>query len=171
MYKVLLPWIVAIALIFGGSASAQVGPCYGIGGALMSFDDSVDEVEPKNAFFRLGVSLNEYVDLGGEISITLLPDEISDVDFDVDTTFFYLKLNAPLDSGAKIYLMVGPSDVELTGSSGGISISADDSDTGIGFGFETPLDSGAFFQFDYIRYFDDDGVDVIGINFGYLAKF
>lgn len=171
MYKIIAIWIALFGLLIGGQAQAQVGAFYGIGGALMNFDDGFDEVEPKNVFFRLGVSLNDYVDFGGEVSITLLPDEISSVDFDVDTTFFYIKLNAPLDSGAKVYLMLGPSDVEVTGSSGGVSISADDSDTGIGFGFETPLDAGGFLHFDYIRYFDDDGVEAVGLNFGYMAKF
>ena len=35
--------------------------------------------------------------------------------------------------------MIGPTNVELTGTLGGLSISADDDDTGIGFGFERSI--------------------------------
>lgn len=157
-------------MLIAGQAQA-VGAFYGIGGSLMSFDDGFDTVDPKNVFFRLGAAINEHIDIGGEISITLFPDDVAGVDFDVDTTFFFVKLNAVLNNGSKVYVMAGRADVELTGTSGGLSLSADDDDTGIGFGIQVPAGNNAYYAFDYIKYYDKDGVEAVGLNFGYVGHF
>ena len=54
MRKLLLLWIAGFGLMTGATAQAEARAFYGIGGSLMSFDDGFDEVEPKNAYFRLG---------------------------------------------------------------------------------------------------------------------
>jgi hypothetical protein len=66
--------------------------------------------------------------------------------------------------------MIGPTNVELTSEFGGFSISADDDDTGIGFGFEKAIDSYSI-SIDYIIYNDNDGVDVNAINLGFVSYF
>ncbi len=92
------------------------------------------------------------------------------VDFSVTTVFFYLKGSIPVGDGAKLYAMIGPSNVDLTGTLGGFSASADDSDTGFGFGYEQAL--GAYsISVDYISYFDDSGVDANAINVGFVTYF
>lgn len=158
-------------ILVGWIGQAQANGYWGVGGSLINFDDGADEIDPKNGLLRLGYEINQHFEIGGEISLTLISDEFEGVDFDVDSTFFYIKLNAVLDGGNRVYVMAGPTDVELTGSSGGVSISADDSDTGIGLGFQIKAASGGYWAFDYIRYFDDDGVEVTGLNFSYLAYF
>ena len=92
------------------------------------------------------------------------------MDFDVSTTFFYLKASIPVRDDAKIYAMFGLTNVELTGTLGGVSVSADDDDTGIGIGFEKAIDTYSILA-DYIIYNDNSGVDVSAINLGFSRHF
>ncbi|MDH3537895.1 MAG: hypothetical protein OER87_19285, partial [Gammaproteobacteria bacterium] len=72
----------------------------GLGGSLKSLDDDFDTVDPVNGLLRAGYAINEYLEIGrGGLKITLLPDEVADVDFEVDTTFFSVQVNAPLGGG------------------------------------------------------------------------
>ncbi len=176
MNKTLLPSIQTLvaAVVFCLPISAiHAGPGWflGGGGALVSFDDGIDEINPTNAFIRGGVALNQYIDLGVEFSFTLIPDELSGVDFDVDTTFFYLKGNLPVGERAKLYVLFGSSDVELTASVGNASLTADDHDTGIGAGIEYQLRDSLFFTADYINYFDDAGVTSDAVNVGVVKRY
>ena len=66
--------------------------------------------------------------------------------------------------------MIGPTNVKLTRVFGGFSISADDDDTGFGFGFEKAIDSYSI-SVDYIIYNDNSGVDVSAINLGFVSYF
>lgn len=168
--KSLLLLISTLLFIFSAQLRAAEGFYGGVGGGLLTFDDGVDEVEPKQLIGRLGYNFNDYIGLGFEGGFSLIEDELYGVDFDVTTTFFYLRGSIPVSETASVYVLVGPTNVELTGSSGGTSISADDDDTGTGFGFETQLESVSFFV-DYITYFDDDGVDVDSINLGVVGYF
>ena len=160
----------ALMLVFSAQLRAAEGAYGGFGGGLLTFDDGVDEVKPKQLFGRLGYNFNDYIGLGFEGGFSLIDDELYGVDFDVTTTFFYLRGSIPISDTANVYVLIGPTNVELTGSSGGASISADDDDTGTGFGFETQLETVSFFV-DYITYFDDDGVDVTSINLGVAGYF
>ena len=89
------------------------------------------------------------------------------MDFDVTTTFLYLKGSIPIGDDAKLYAMIGPTNVDLTGSLGGFSASADDDDTGIGFGYEKALGTSSF-SVDYIIYNDNSGVDVTAFSLGFV---
>ena len=163
---------VMTAILLLGASSVHAGGFVGFGGALVDFDDGFDSVKPKNVLLRVGYACNYYFEVGGELGVTLLSDEISGVDFDVDTTFLYVQGNIPVGNGSKIFVMAGSTDVELTGTLSGFSASVDDSDTGLGFGIQIPASSqDAYYSFDYIKYFDDDGVDVTGINFSYMGYF
>ena len=164
--------VLASVLLFSVSSQlrASEGAYGAVGGGLLTLDDGFDEVKPKQLFGRLGYNFNDYVGIGFEGGFSLIEDEISGVDFDVTTIFFYLRGSVPVGENSSVYVLVGPTDVELTGSAGGTSVSVDDDDTGIGFGFETPLESVSFFV-DYITYFDDDGVDVTSINLGVVSYF
>ncbi len=66
--------------------------------------------------------------------------------------------------------MFGLTKVELTGTLGGVSVSADDDDTGIGIGFEKAIDSYSI-SVDYVIYNDNSGVDVSAINLGFFRHF
>jgi len=173
--------IVGILFLFVPFAvTAQEGPraYWGAGGALMTLDDGFDSFEPFNAFGRVGYDFNAYIGVGAEVSFSLIEDDVAGIDFSVDTRFFFLKGSLPIGDGAKLYAMIGPSNVELTGSSGGFSVSLDDSDIGIGFGFEKSFNDSFGISVDYIIYYDDstfDGfaldVDANAINVGVVGYF
>lgn len=149
---------------------AAEGVYYMVGGGLLTFDDGVDEIEPKQLIGRIGYNFNNYIGIGFEGGFSLIEDELFGVDFDVTTTFFYLRGSIPVGEKLSVYALIGPTNVDLTGSVGGFSITGDDSDTGTGFGFETQLETLSF-SVDYITYFDDDGVDVNSINFSLGSYF
>jgi hypothetical protein len=160
----------AILLTISAQSRAAEGGYGAFGGGLLTFDDGFDKVKPKQLVGRLGYNFNDYVGIGFEGGFSLIEDELFGVDFDVSTLFFYLRGSAPVSDTSSIYVLFGSTNVELTGSSGRTSLSADDDDTGIGFGFETELDTVSLFV-DYITYFDDDGVDVNSINIGVVGYF
>lgn len=168
--KTLLVVTSALLLSVSAQLHATEGAYGAVGGGLLTFDDGFDKVKPKQLIGRLGYNFNDYIGIGFEGGFSLIEDELSGVDFDVTTTFIYLRGSAPVGEKSSVYALIGPTNVDLTGSSGGISISADDDDTGIGFGFETELESVSFFV-DYITYFDDDGVEVDSINLGVVSYF
>jgi len=169
--KIVIAGILTIFISFTAAArSSPPGAYWSLGGSLLTFDDGFDSIEPIQVFGRLGYDFNANFGIGVEGGFSLIDDEIGGVDFDVTTTFLYLKGSIPVGDDAKIYAMIGPANVELTASLGGISISADDSDTGIGFGFEKAIDSYSI-SVDYIIYNDDSGVDVNAINLGFVSYF
>ncbi len=168
--KKLLMLASLLPLMMAGPLQAREGGYAGFGGGLLTFDDGVDEVEPKQLSGRLGYNFNEYIGFGFEGGFSLIEDEAFGVDFDVTTTFIYLRGSFPVGETSSIYFLYGPTNVELTGSSGGSSLSADDDDTGIGFGFESELDTLSLYV-DYITYFDDDDVEVTSINLGIVSYF
>ena len=159
-------------LMVSVSAYAQDGPraYWAGGGSLMTFDDGFDEVKPINIFGRIGYDFNANFGVGGELSVSLIEDDIGGVDFSVTTTFLYLKAGIPVGDGGKLYAMFGPTNVELTGSAGGFSASADDDGTGVGFGFAKDLGSNSV-SVDYINYYDDNGVEVYAFNLAYVSYF
>jgi hypothetical protein len=168
--KILATAILALLISFTASAQDEPHAYWSLGGSLLTFDDGFDSIEPKQVFGRLGYEFNANFGIGFEGGFSLIEDELFGLDYDVSTTFFYLRGSVPIGSGSKLYAMIGPTNVELTGSVGGFSISADDDDTGIGLGFERDLGTSSFFV-DYIRYNDDEGVDVYAINLGLGARF
>jgi len=160
-----------IALFFLISANAQAGAFFGVGGSLMSYEEPGLKVEPINALLRGGYAFNDYVELGGEFNFTLLPDSEIGADWDVDTTFLFLKLNLPLGDTARAYVMVGPTDVEVSATVGFFQIIADDTDTGTGFGIQFDNAAGATWALDYITYFDDLGAEISSFNISFIGYF
>jgi hypothetical protein len=165
--------IATILLLLSLSAYGQSGPggYFSVGGGLLSFDDGYDSVEPIQLLGRLGYDFTPNIGIGVEAGFSLIEDDLYGVDYAVDTVFFYLKGSIPLSNNDKLYGMIGPTNVELTGSIGNISASADDDDTGMGFGYEKALGGGSAFSIDYIIYNDNSGVDVTSINFCYVGHF
>jgi len=168
--KIVIAGILTIFISFTAVAQEAPRAYWTLGGSLLTFDDGVDSIEPIQVFGRLGYDFNANIGIGVEGGFSLIDDEIGGVDFDVSTIFFYLKGSIPVGDDAKIYAMIGPTKVELTGEFGGFSISADDDDTGFGFGFEKAIDSYSI-SVDYIIYNDNSGVDVSAINLGFVSYF
>ena len=165
-------------LLLIASTSAGAGGFFGAGGSLMSLDDGFDTYDPINGFLRAGLAINENVEVGFEYNITLLSDEQYGLDWDVDTTFIFAKINLLLNQGSKLYFMIGAADVEFTGSVGGSSASLDDSGTGYGFGAQFVANERAYYALDYIFYYDDNefagfpvDTTVDAFNFSYVQYF
>ena len=161
-----------LIILLSLAASVQAAPAnyWSVGGSLLTFDDGFNPVEPIQIFGRIGHDFNENIGIGFERGFSLVKDEVLGVDFDVTTTFLYLKGSLPIGDNEKLYAMIGPTNTELTGSLGGFSYSIDDDDTGIGFGFEKSFNSSSI-SVDYIIYNDNDGVDVSAINVGFVSYF
>ena len=159
-------------LLLSFNANAADGPraYLAVGGGLLTFDDGFDKINPLQVFGRFGYDFNANIGVGGELGISLVDDSVGPVDYSVTTTFFYVKGTFPIQPDASVYVMAGPTNVELTGEAFGISASADDDDMGIGFGFQKEFGKNAF-SIDYVNYYDDDGIDVFSINLGYVIFF
>jgi len=163
--KIKIFLLTILLLLFTARGYATPGAYASVGGGLLTFDDGFDTVKPKQLLFRIGYNFNEYIGLGYEGGFSLIKDELYGVDFDVTTTFVYVKGSFPISETSSIYLVTGPTNVELTGSDSGVSVSTDDDDTGLGFGFETKLETARLFV-DYTTYYDSDGVEVKSLNVG-----
>lgn len=166
-------FIVALSILPLSITQADVRWFIGGGGALVSFDDGTNDVRPTNVFFRGGLSIIEYLDVGIEVSSTLISDDLSGVDFDVDTSLVYIKGNLPINDDFKLYALIGRSNVELTGNLSNVSVSRDGNDTGYGFGFEYDFNNSLSLSADYIRYFDDSSIDLTSdaLNVGVIYRF
>jgi hypothetical protein len=168
--KIIASGILALLISFTASAQERPHAYWALGGSFLTFDDGFDSIQPKQVFGRLGYDFNANFGVGFEGGFSLIEDDVSGVDFDVSTTFFFLKGIIPIGNDSNFYAMIGPTNVEITASYGGVSLSADDNDTGIGFGFENNLGTSSIFV-DYIIYNDNDGVDVYAINLGLSMPF
>ena len=150
----------------------------GIGGSLMSSDDSSDTIKPVNLYLRGGLGINERFDVGIESSTTISDDSVGLLDYDLETNLAFIKINFDLGDSKTIYAILGLSSIELTGKQGGNSLTLDDSDTAFGFGVEFWRNDYSAFVIDYISYYDDDEFDGIsgdltvdGLNLGYVSYF
>ncbi|MEM7563530.1 MAG: porin family protein [Pseudomonadota bacterium] len=168
--KPIVALVFVLLMLLSRPAFATDGFYASVSGGLLTFDDGVDTIKPKQLSGRLGYNFNDYIGIGFEGGFSLLEDELFGFDWDVTTTFIYLRGSLPISETASIYLLAGPTDVSVTGTSGAFSITADDDDTGTGFGFETRLDTVSVYV-DYITYNDNEGVEVDAFNIGVVSYF
>ncbi len=169
--------IILFFLPFSASL-ADSGWVFGAGGGLHSLDEGSDRVNPVNIFFRAGLAVNRHVEIGAEISNTLVDDNINSVDFDIDTTFVFIKGNLYLESGIVLYAMLGNSSIEITERLGTTTTSSDDTDSGFGFGAQFGQSNRSAYTFDIINYYDGNRFDGVAgditlnsLNFGYVSYF
>jgi hypothetical protein len=173
--KKLIVGILALFLSFSALAERPrddgVKKAYlGFGGSVFNFDDGTDTIKPINVFGRLGYDWVSWFGIGIEGGTSVVKDKFSGVDFGVSTTFIYLRFGIPVATKSKIYLMAGPSRVDLKGTAGGVSASVDDDDIGVGLGYEHYFESYGF-TIDYIQYYDNNNVDVGAVNIGLVGYF
>lgn len=165
--------LLCFAMLFSTSSWAE--NWYVDGGlGFVTFDDGVDKLSPTNIYIRGGYIINPNFNIGIESNVTASPDQIPGfpVDFDVDIGTIYIRAGAPVSNTVRLYGQLGSSTTTLTGESGGISVSTDDSDIMMGFGAEVDLGRGStYLAINYSIYYDDDGVDVTGFNLGVGARF
>jgi len=163
-----------MAMLVIAPVSTGLAQGFYIGGGVskMEFDDSFDSVSPTNMFLRGGILFNDYFDISGEMNITFSSDEISGVDFDVDTYSIFLRGIYPATDTIRFYGKFGTANTELTASAFGTSISFDDDDMMYGAGVEVGFGQGnTYLDIDYTSYYDDDGIDVNAFNVGLGYRF
>lgn len=141
------------------------------GGSLVTHEDSAGDVKPINVLARLGYDFNENFALVGEANFTLVSDDFAGVDFDVNIFSAFGQVSLPVSDTAKVYGLLGFSNVELEGDVGGLVLTVDDDDTSYGFGVEFGTTEVGAITIDWIQYYDDDGVDTSGFNLGYKFHF
>lgn len=167
--------LLGLALMISGNLHA--GPYLGVGGSLLSFDDSFEAAEPVVALLRAGYAINRHFEIGGELGYTVIEDDVFGIDYDVDTRFIFVQANIVMDSGTKLYFMIGRSEVTLDSTSGGVDFGGEDSGTGYGIGLQFPGGANAYGAIDYINYYDSEFDDIFpdavvdGINFSYITYF
>ena len=161
MKKALITCLILILSISVVQAEEEGWFFFGAGLGLYRLDGGAKDAEPINTFLRGGISLNRYLDVGIEFSSTQSEDEIDGFDFEIDTTFVYLKLNYVLNDDTKVYVLGGATEVELTTTFpqpilGRSKARNDDTGIGYGVGIEFRQDSNGAVIFEYINYFDDE---------------
>ena len=178
MRKVLLSCLLFWLPLSVGHAQPQPAWFFGVGGGLVTFDDSVDSVEPMNWVLRGGLALNEVIEVGVDASFTFSDDELSGAEFDVDFSFVFIRANLNLSESTRLYVMAGTSSIELTRKIGSNSVTFDDAGPGFGIGVEFGRSPESAYFIDYITYYDDNQFDGIpgnvtldGLNIGFISYF
>ncbi len=171
-------WASALSIVFCSSSMAEPRWVVGLGGGLHHNEVNSDSVNPLNIYLSLALAINNHVEVGVEISTTLADDDIGSSDFDVDTTFVFVRGLLPLDNGTVLYAQIGNSSIELAERNSSSTTNADDADSGYGIGARFGLGNESAYSIEYISYFDDDEFDnVVGnashssLNLGYLSYF
>jgi hypothetical protein len=157
---------------------ADPGWFVGIGAGLVSSDDGSETIEPVNLYLRGGLGINERFDVGVEATSTISDDGVGSVDYDLETTLVFFKINFDIGDSTTIYALLGSASIEITGKQGGNKLTLDDSDTAFGVGIEFWNNDSSAFVIDYISYYDDDEFDgvasdltVESLNLGYVTYF
>lgn len=160
--------------------SALAGPLWivGLGGGVHHNEAGNDSVNPVNIHLSLALAVSDHVEIGAEVTTTLAEDDIGSSDFEVDTTFVFIRGVLSLGGDTEVYAQVGNSSIELTETSDVAVSNRDDTDTGIGFGARFTLGSESAWSIEYMRYFDNDELDNVAgdvshssISIDYLIYF
>ena len=69
------------------------------------------------------------------------------------------------------YVVLGYTQVKVTASVPGYSISQSDSDLSFGLGTDIDLNESLTLNFEYMSYFDTDGVEISGFSLGVTSRF
>ncbi len=99
-------------------------------------------------------------------------DDIYGVNVEIDRMYSVLaKGILPVNDNVYFYGMVGAGDTKATASAGGISLSDSDEDFQYGVGMSvtngTPLET----QIEWMKLYDDDGLEITGININIVYNF
>ncbi len=158
---------------FTATAQERSGFYMSVGGSLPEFDNGTTTINPINVYVRVGHDFNKYIGIGLEGNFSLIEDGIlSGISFGINSYFAYLKGGIPIGENTRIYAMVGPSNVEITGNAFFIlSATEEYNDIATGIGFEYSFGPKNSFTADYINYYDKGGVDVSAFNLGYIGYF
>jgi len=171
---------ILMASIFSGLLSLSPAQAdsqwfFGVGGALVSFDDtSNSEDETGNIYLRSGMAWNKRVEVGIEFSTTLSEDRSGRSDIEIDTTLIFIKGNIIRESGYKVFIIGGASNVKRTDR----GFSRDDNDFSFGIGAQFNFSDDSAFEIEHMTYYSGSRFDtfnnqtrVEALKFGYVGYF
>lgn len=155
-----------ITLIFSSTAFAR--NWYADGGlGLMNFDDGNASISPTNIYLRGGYQLNKYLNFGLETNFTLSPDQVSNVDANVDTLTAYARGGTPVNKYLWVYGQLGVTNTRFSAGN-----SKNNSDLMYGFGAEIyPVNKPVYIALNYSNYFDNGIAEVTALNLGVGYRF
>lgn len=169
MKKSILPAAILL-FCFGSQCNAAKGVYAALGAGVLENGTGGVLIRPKQLMLRVGYDFNDYIGLGYEGSFSVIAETEYGGDIEFDTSFAYLKGRLPINKHASFYVLVGPADVELNRSAGGVTTSTSNDDTGFGFGIETTEGKVRFF-IDHVTYFENDDEYVDSMNLGAVFSF
>ncbi len=88
--------------------------------------------------------------------------EFDDDDFNIETSYLFVRTNLPINNEYKLYLMAGVTHVELQNYTlAGFSRELkSQSGNGYGIGLQIPMkENNAYFAIEYVNYLDEDEFD------------
>lgn len=115
----------------------------------------------------IGVEVHPNISVEGRLGFGIIGDDYSIADFDIEHHFNLLAKGALPLKGATLYGLVGYSEVEISGSASGYSLSEDESGLSIGAGIELPVSTGGIVGIEYLNMVDDSDFNLGGIILQY----
>jgi outer membrane immunogenic protein len=160
-----------VALAMAAPGIAQESGFYGTAGYSQI---STDDVDLGAITLRGGWNFNQYFGAEAEGSFGVVSDDftVADTQVDIDLNHAigaFATAGVPLAERGRVFARVGYANVDIEGSSGGVSVSEDDSDIAYGIGGEYLFDDFNGVRVGYTAYDFDETLDVFEIS--YLRRF
>ena len=164
---------VVLMCMFSMSAMAEGAKSNMYGGvqyAMTTYDETgVEDLNPTALVFVIGNKFNKNFALEGRIGIGMGDDSLSGLPVTLEIDSFvgvYAKGIVPVSSTVDLYGIIGYTDGEVTVSAPGISLSASESDTSLGFGVDFAVSKTTSMNLEYINYIDSNGTTLDAISVG-----
>lgn len=164
---------VVLMCMFSMSAMAEEAKSNMYGGvqyAMTTYDETgVEDLNPTALVFVIGNKFNKNFALEGRIGIGMGDDSLSGLPVTLEIDSFvgvYAKGIVPVSSTVDLYGIIGYTDGEVTVSAPGISLSASESDTSLGFGVDFAVSKTTSMNLEYINYIDSNGTTLDAISVG-----
>ena len=177
MFKKALISTVALGLAsaFVTSAHAE-GQFYAGGGVAVlesSADGGQDDLTFKEVYGRLGMMFGDYFSGEARVGFGFSGDSVGgNVDVDIDNFYgAYVRAGAPVAESFYPYVVLGYTRLETSISGYGVDVSDSDSDISYGLGFDLSSSDSLTFNVEYMKFYDEDGVEVDGLSFGLATSF
>ena len=142
-------------------SNAYAGWFLSFGLGQVEFDDGIDQETQAHLASRGGYAFNDYFDIGVDLNLSVGSTKDDD-DFNIQTSYFFIRTNLPIDNDYRLYLMAGVTHVELQNYTfvGNPVELKSQSGEGYGIGLQIPLkENNTYFAVEYINYLDEDEFD------------
>ena len=161
--------IVAVYLLSASAMAAGAGSNYaGVQYGIATYSESgFPDFNPSVIVARIGHNFSKNLAVEGRFGAGLADDTqtVLGVPIAIEVDSFlsiFLKGTASVSKRVGIYGLVGYSDVEVTASAPGVSVSA----SGDGISFGLGLDLGETWNIEYVNYIDENNASLSSLNIG-----